>query len=147
MANPLTSPYVVLWHEVPNTNSPRSDWRECESHFDLLIADGPTLRTWALDSWPLESGMECRAVSLPRHRRRYLTYEGPVSENRGTVSRVEAGQFLLLTDAPDRVVLQLQNETHTRRIQIEIFNERAVGWSYHRNSATTSSPLKPQSNH
>jgi hypothetical protein len=142
-----SAPYVVLWHEVPPSDSPRSNWRECESHFDLLIADAPMLRTWALDRWPLESGMECRAVALPRHRRRYLTYEGPVSGNRGTVTRVETGQFQLLTDAPDMVVLQLQSETHTRRIQIQNYTERAAGWSYHRNKEIASRPPNPHPNH
>ena len=59
-------------------------------HWDFLIEDGPTLRTWAIDS-PIRSGVIQPVRSLPAHRRIYLDYEGPISGNRGEVRRWDQG--------------------------------------------------------
>ena len=42
-----------------------------------------------------------RAERLPDHRRRYLDYEGPISGNRGSVIRWDAGDYVLLSDESD----------------------------------------------
>jgi hypothetical protein len=72
--------YVVLYH---------TGW--IEDHFDLMLetnAHAP-LHTWRLDAFPVPG----RIILLPDHRREYLTYEGPVSHNRGHVRRVSAGEY------------------------------------------------------
>jgi hypothetical protein len=60
-------------------------------HFDLMIESQPggPLETWRSDVWPIE--MPTPLVHLPPHRRAYLDYEGPVSNDRGFVRRVETG--------------------------------------------------------
>lgn len=60
-------------------------------HFDLMIESQPggPLETWRCNAWPIEGSTEL--IQLPPHRRAYLDYEGPISGNRGYVSRVEAG--------------------------------------------------------
>jgi hypothetical protein len=72
--------YVILRHEgVP------------EPHFDLMIetiSAGP-LMTWRTLDWPIT--VETDLTKLGEHRRDYLDYEGPVSNNRGTVKRIAAG--------------------------------------------------------
>ena len=40
------------------------------------------------------------AVPLPDHRLFYLDYEGPVSGNRGTVSRWDQGYYQVLAEDP-----------------------------------------------
>lgn len=93
----VTGRFVVLRHTLP-ADSGRS------SHWDLMLEDGEVLRTWELGSLLfLESaastGSETLAPEappqtprpLPDHRLAYLDYEGPVSENRGTVMRVAMG--------------------------------------------------------
>ena len=94
----MTRLYVVLHHTFPHGGG--------EAHFDLLLAegdDGP-LRTWRSSAWPLAEGA---ALSpLPPHRRAYLTYEGPVSGNRGEVRRAVAGEWTLLDDAGDGPVVR-----------------------------------------
>jgi hypothetical protein len=52
-------------------------------------------------------GRKVPAVPLPDHRPHYLTYEGPVSGDRGTVARYDAGTFEWITDAADRVEVAL----------------------------------------
>ena len=74
--------YVVLRHEgIP------------KPHFDLMLErepDGP-LATWRSPVWPLVNKTEL--VPLPDHRRDYLTYEGPLTDDRGHVKRVAEGTF------------------------------------------------------
>ena len=59
-------------------------------HWDFLVEDGPGLRTWAVDA-PIVAGVDLPARGLAAHRRIYLEYEGPISGDRGTVRRWDAG--------------------------------------------------------
>ena len=60
-------------------------------HWDLMVEDGDSLRTWAIDA-PIEDGIDLSARALAAHRRVYLDYEGPVSGDRGEVRRWDAGR-------------------------------------------------------
>jgi hypothetical protein len=57
-------------------------------HFDVLFELSPDapLPTWRAERWPPEPGDYW--VRAPDHRPAYLTYEGPVSGDRGEVRRV-----------------------------------------------------------
>ncbi len=72
--------YVILRHD-----------RVPEPHFDLMFeaAPGADLITWRSLEWPITQ--ETNLTRLGEHRRAYLDYEGPVSNDRGDVKRVEAG--------------------------------------------------------
>jgi hypothetical protein len=72
--------YVVLQHEGI-----------AQPHFDLMFqtAPGSMLATWRAETWPI-SGVAA-LEKLPDHRQAYLTFEGEISGNRGTVRRVEQG--------------------------------------------------------
>ena len=85
--------FVVLTHDHPFP------------HWDLLLDTGAALRTWRLLDSPDAAG-PVRAEPLPDHRREYLTYEGPVSGDRGRVDRWDAGEYTLLSETPDRLELQ-----------------------------------------
>lgn len=82
MSAPLR--YVVLHHEGV-----------AEPHFDLMIESSPggSLLTWRSPVWPIESKVQL--TRLGEHRRDYLEYEGPISENRGRVRRISAGECSL----------------------------------------------------
>jgi hypothetical protein len=70
-------------------------------HFDILLEQepgSPTLWTFRSPTWPIES--ETPLIELEDHRRAYLDYEGPISGGRGSVTRVEAGEYVLLTTSP-----------------------------------------------
>ncbi len=66
-------------------------------HFDFMVespGENRPLRTWAIDVESFEqlrSGLTLPARSLPDHRREYLTYEGPISGDRGHVTRCDEG--------------------------------------------------------
>ncbi len=91
-------PFVVLRHDHP------------QPHFDLLLDDGHSLRTWRLARLPA-AGVETTCESLPAHRRIYLEYEGPVSGGRGTVARELAGRYEIVDESADglRLLLILQH--------------------------------------
>ncbi|HUB24714.1 MAG TPA: hypothetical protein VL992_04730 [Tepidisphaeraceae bacterium] len=80
--------YVILRHE---------GWGE--PHYDLMFetAPGSALATWRSPTWP-PADMK-QLTRLPDHRRDYLEYEGPVSNNRGFVRRIERGHCQI--DHPD----------------------------------------------
>ena len=89
--------YVVLHH---------TGW--IEDHFDLMLevdADGP-LQTWRLDGFPAAESI----TPLPAHRRAYLDYEGPVSNNRGRVKRVAAGSYVVVNEQESALTVLLDVE-------------------------------------
>ncbi len=77
--------FVVLCHEFP----PGS---ERANHWDLMLEDRGELETWQLSAAPAP-GKIIAAIKLPRHRLDYLKYEGSVSGGRGSVRRIQAGEF------------------------------------------------------
>ncbi len=71
--------FVILEHDHPLL------------HWDLMLEAGDVLQTWRLAAPPQSQSIE--AMALGDHRRMYLDYEGPVSGDRGTVRRWDAGLF------------------------------------------------------
>ena len=91
--------FAILYHETPAGGSR-------PPHFDFLLQSGDVLRTWALTDQP-SAGQVVEARALADHRLQYLDYEGPVSENRGTVTRWDGGMFQWLSDTPREVRVRL----------------------------------------
>jgi hypothetical protein len=86
--------FVVLTHDHPFL------------HWDLMLEEGDTLRTWRLPKPPDEQGA-LDVEALGGHRLAYLDYEGPVSGGRGTVERWDAGTYELIESAEDRLLVRL----------------------------------------
>lgn len=86
--------FVILEHDHPFL------------HWDLLLETSAVdlLRTWRLLVDPTTVGT-ISADPLPDHRRRYLDYEGPVSGDRGTVTRWDTGCYQCLSEADDGSLL------------------------------------------
>src|SRR5262245_31688638 len=61
-------------------------------HWDLMLELGGVLRTWAIDA-PIVPDVDLPARQLPDHRIAYLAYEGEVSGGRGTVRRLDRGEY------------------------------------------------------
>jgi len=103
--------YVILEHDHP------------QRHWDFMLEVGDVLRTWRLASPPQLGGTVSAEASFD-HRPFYLDYEGPVSGDRGTVVRWDAGTFTRLEEAEDRVVVRLQG----RRLDGEaVLSRKAAG--------------------
>ena len=93
-------PRFALLRHAPPPDSPHA------VHWDLFLEDGDTLLTWALAELPVAQ-RTIAARSLPNHRLAYLDYQGPVSGNRGTVTRTDAGSFAWRHRREDEIVIQL----------------------------------------
>lgn len=87
--------YVILEHDYPGL------------HWDLMLENGSVLSTWRLSQQP-RAGEECQAQSSQDHRLFYLNYEGPISGDRGRVSRWDSGEFRAREWNEQRIVLCLQ---------------------------------------
>ena len=55
---------------------------------------------------------------LPPHRRRYLTYQGPISRGRGTVRRVDAGTVLPVLWSESRHILDVRFRHFVGRLEL-----------------------------
>jgi hypothetical protein len=97
--------YVILRHETPpNYARPL--------HWDLMLEFDGALWTWALEAEP-HLQVSIVAWGLPDHRLDYLTYEGPVSGERGSVSQWDAGIYEEVRREDDELVVRLAG----RRLQ------------------------------
>ena len=76
--------FVLLQHTLP----PQADRA---SHVDFMLETETALETWSLAEWPRRGRVP--AQRLAPHRLKYLDYEGPISGNRGFVTRLDRGTF------------------------------------------------------
>jgi len=120
VSEPFSTPtgsgrYVILRHRWPQ--GPRRWFDETEpeehvirrggDHFDWLFQSDSCLATWATATrLSVDQKGDTGAIRLPDHRTAYLDHEGAVSGNRGTVARVESGEFRLLSASPARYEIQ-----------------------------------------
>ena len=72
----------------------------------LETVEGP-LRTWAIDA-EVVVGMDLPARALPDHRAAYLDFEGEISESRGSIRRVDRGEYEVLLWNSDLVKVRLK---------------------------------------
>jgi hypothetical protein len=102
--------FVILRHEMP-AGATRA------THWDFMIENGETLRTWALEFEPAAE-IDVPAMSLADHRRAYLEYEGPVSGDRGHVSRWDAGQFRMISSGANTCQIEIAGARLQGRVQL-----------------------------
>ncbi len=107
--------YVILTHDHPFL------------HWDFLLESGAACRTWRLREEPA-AGTTVPAEPIAEHRRHYLDYEGPVSGDRGTVTRWDAGTFEWIISKPDRVEIELSGTRIHGRCIIAV-SEVAGHWT------------------
>jgi hypothetical protein len=99
-------------------------------HWDLMIELDDTLATWRLARLPRTGDhTPIAATRLGDHRKAYLTYEGPLSRDRGEVTRVEEGTCEILGSG--------ENEWRFRLMGIRVSGEfclsdRGDGWRFAR---------------
>lgn len=76
------------------------------THWDFMIEYEGALRTWALAVEPTDA-LSIEAEPLVDHRLAYLEYEGPVSGNRGAVTRWDRGTYEVRSATDDECTLWL----------------------------------------
>ena len=92
--NRIMPRFAILTHDHPSL------------HWDLLLENGSSCRTWRLRKAPDTPG-DIPAEAIADHRLMYLDYEGPVSGERGTVTQWDAGTFEWLVNGDDLVKVRL----------------------------------------
>lgn len=116
------SRFVVLFHEFP----PGS---ERANHWDLMLEDQGALETWQLSAAPAP-GKTIAAIKLPRHRLDYLNYEGVVSRGRGSVRRIQAGEFQGTLDfGPDQTGWSIELRWNDAWISAHLTEQPENRWS------------------
>ncbi len=97
--------FVVLEHELPPESGRTNHW-------DLLLEQPPVwggmLLSFEASNPPAEWGPPTAVLKLPDHRPLYLSYEGPISGNRGSVRRVLEGQIRWLEKTEELLSLNFQ---------------------------------------
>lgn len=87
----MANRFVILEH-LPPEQGCTSKSRTTEKHFDFMLeSDEGILITFEILKLPASSGTTINATQIADHQLKYLTYEGGVSDNRGSVTRVGHG--------------------------------------------------------
>ena len=74
-----------------------------------MLEAGESSRTWRLAEEPgPPTDLPIKAESLPDHRLAYLTYEGPVSGNRGHVEQWDSGTFELISETETLLTVEFR---------------------------------------
>lgn len=89
--------FVILEHDHPSV------------HWDFMLEADGVLRTWRLPAPPgaVPQAGEMPAEEIADHRLAYLDYEGPVSGERGSVKRVDRGNYHVVAAAENMVHVTL----------------------------------------
>ena len=101
------SRFVILIHDHPFL------------HWDLLLENGDSCRTWRLLTDPGLASNDIRAEALPNHRLLYLEYEGPVSCQRGSVVQWDSGRCEWRTNLPEACEVRLEGRHWRGVLRIE----------------------------
>ncbi len=89
--------FVILEHDWPTP------------HWDLLLEDGEVLLAWRLLAEPAAQ-TTVAAERNADHRKLYLDYEGPISGNRGSVTRWDTGEFEWRRRAENEIEVAVMGE-------------------------------------
>jgi len=81
------------------------------AHWDLMLEVGSVLQTYRLELAPEElTHHKTTAVRIFDHPLRFLTYEGPLSESKGSVKFADGGTYIILNDTENLRRLQLNGQ-------------------------------------
>jgi hypothetical protein len=95
-------------------------------HYDFFLENGQVLKTWVLPHLP-EPGQEILCQALTDHRPIYLDYEGPISDDRGTVARWDQGTFSVESWGDDQIIVELAEGKLAGRVELR---RQAGQWSF-----------------
>ena len=98
--------FVILTHDHPHL------------HWDFFLEDGDVLRGWRLAHTPGPE-LSIPATIQTNHRKMYLDYEGPVSGDRGSVVRWDAGEFEWIEQSSAFLALQITGSRIHGRVELK----------------------------
>lgn len=104
--------FVLLYHQFPAGHAD-------VSHYDLMLEAEENLRTWRLETQP-DMLRPVRGTPIFAHRLAYLDYEGEVSGDRGSVSRIDRGEFKIVRDDDEALIVELYGSVLVGRLAVLI---------------------------
>jgi hypothetical protein len=131
-----TSRFVGLHHRL-SAESPRA------THWDFMIEVDGVLRTWALEREPAAVAT-IPALALADHRLAYLEYEGPVSGDRGEVSRWDRGTYRRLHTTGGELLLELSGDRLRGQVTLTrdpASEDRPDHWTVRFSSGNVATPV------
>jgi hypothetical protein len=87
------------------------------------------LTTWALAK-PPDAAPQVAADALPDHRTAYLDYEGPISDERGSVTRWDRGTYQLRRQDLDEIVVVLAGGTLAGEVTLRRSTDDLARWRF-----------------
>ncbi len=111
--------FVILEHDHPRVR-----------HYDFMLEMGETLKTWSLAE-PPAIGLEQSAELLPDHRLAYLDYEGPVSDDRGTVKQWDKGTYRLIKQTDTSLTVELFGGEIRSQAILLAESKNSKQWKFH----------------
>ncbi|MGY8748788.1 MAG: DNA polymerase ligase N-terminal domain-containing protein [Pirellulales bacterium] len=73
-------------------------------HWDLMLEVENVLWTWRLEKLPVYNHVVL-GERIADHRIQYLDFEGPISNNRGTVHQVRSGHYHWSMESANRIAI------------------------------------------
>jgi len=116
---PPMGSFVFLEHQYPPP-------QESDNHWDLMFESGDGLVTFATEPL-LVSGSSSRARLLPLHRVDYLDYEGPISDNRGHVRRLDRGYYRQIEPASQGLTIEVSGQMFVGRLVLQPLSDQDDG--------------------
>lgn len=128
--------FVLLRHQCPSDS-------DMPSHWDFMLEREEALWTWQLyelpQSWRNALGQivpdteeqtagVVLAIRVADHRLAYLDYEGPVSRNRGVVTRCDAGTYHMFGQTLEKLEIRLAGNQLQGRVVLEPDTARKDQW-------------------
>ena len=91
-------------------------------HFDLMIEYGESLLTWQVSALNLKLLLDGNRVEVKRiheHRREFLSYEGLISGNRGSVKIFDSGECKSVLFDKDIIELKMRGSIFKGIIRVQ----------------------------
>jgi DNA polymerase ligase (LigD)-like protein len=95
------------------------------NHYDLMLEQGETLKTWRLESISFQFPQV--AAQIKDHRKLYLDFEGEVSAGRGTVTLWDTGVYLVDRWEENHLRIALVGRQIRTRLRLDRVDETAGG--------------------
>ena len=110
--------FVLLHHET-----------SAGAHFDFMLEDSGILKAWSLPELP-QKDIEFTCLALPDHRIAYLDYEGPVAGDRGTVRRVDHGEYSAEQQGDSAWIIRLAGEKLIGQVALRRSTDQNDEWLF-----------------
>lgn len=80
-------------------------------HWDLMIEWGDILKTWRLENPPERlATQKTKATPIFDHDKKFLTYQGPVNNGKGTVEIVDEGVCEIISADKNKIKIKFDGK-------------------------------------